>query len=333
MILVEGLTKYYGNYIGIENVSFSVSRGEVVGFLGPNGAGKTTTMRILTCAMPASSGTASVAGYDILRHSIEVRKHIGYLPETPPLYAEMTVEAYLRFVAQIKGIPWPQRRSRLEWVLEACGLEAMRRRIVGQLSKGYRQRVGIAQALIHNPDVLIFDEPTSGLDPTQIIEIRQLIRELGKEHTVILSTHILPEASMTCRRLLIINEGRLVGDVALDSRGEVRSVRSGDGTSVEYGEHRSVRVVVRGNPPDVESALRSLPQVTALSADEEDGNRVYTLATPTDSRPEIATAVLRAGGDLLELREMRPSLEQLFLELTQQRSTSRTLDEKTLSVA
>lgn len=333
MILVEGLTKYYGNYIGIENVSFSVSRGEVVGFLGPNGAGKTTTMRILTCAMPASSGTASVAGYDILRHSLEVRKHIGYLPETPPLYAEMTVEAYLRFVAQIKGIPRPQRRSRLEWVLEVCGLESMRRRIVGQLSKGYRQRVGIAQALIHNPDVLIFDEPTSGLDPTQIIEIRQLIRELGKEHTVILSTHILPEASMTCGRLLIVNEGRLVGDVALDNRGEIRSVRSGEGTRVEYGEHRSVRVVVRGNPPDVESALRSLPQVTALSADEEDGNRVYALTTPTDSRPEIATAVLRAGGDLLELREVRPSLEQLFLELTQQRSAPRTLDEETLAVA
>jgi ABC-2 type transport system ATP-binding protein len=328
MIAVERLTKYYGSYIGIEDVSFSIARGEVVGFLGPNGAGKTTTMRILTCSIPASSGSASVAGYDVLRNSLDVRRRVGYLPETPPLYAEMTVDAYLRFVAQIKGVPRSQRRARLDLVLQVCGLEHMRGRITGQLSKGYRQRVGIAQALLHDPDVLIFDEPTSGLDPSQIIEIRQLIRELGKERTIILSTHILPEASMTCQRLLIISEGRLVGDVALDARGEVRSVRSRDDATVEYGGHRTVRVVVRGNPPEVASALSAMRDVVTVIGDDDEGNRVYTLTTgsESDARPAIASAVYRAGGDLLELREIRPSLEQLFLDLTHRGGASRTLD-------
>jgi ABC-2 type transport system ATP-binding protein len=328
MIQVENLTKLYGAYIGIEDVSFSIARGEVVGFLGPNGAGKTTTMRVLTCSMPATSGRAAVAGYDVLRDSLKVRRHVGYLPETPPLYPEMTVEAYLRFVGEIKGVPRNRRRMRLDLVLQVCGLEHVRHRITGQLSKGYRQRVGIAQALIHDPDVLIFDEPTSGLDPTQIIEIRQLIRELGKERTIILSTHILPEAAMTCQRLLIISEGQIVGDVALDAHGEIRSVQASGGT-VEYGPARTIRVVVRGNSPNVESALRALPGVESLAAEDGDQNAIWNLATPTDTelRPQIASAVLGAGGDLLELREVRPSLEQLFLDLTHRESSRISEDE------
>jgi ABC-2 type transport system ATP-binding protein len=319
MVQVTGLSKYYGPYVGIEDVTFSISRGEVVGFLGPNGAGKTTTMRILTCSMPASDGQARVAGYDVLRDSVEVRKRVGYLPEAPPLYPEMTVDGYLRFVADIKRVRRDEKPARLDYVLEVCALGHMRRRILGQLSKGYRQRVGIAQALIHDPDVLIFDEPTSGLDPQQIVEIRQLIRELGKERTVILSTHILPEASMTCRRLLIVNEGRLVGNVRLDENGEPSSIAAGDGAAVEYGKARTVRVVVRGAPEGLDGKLRALPGVEETASEVgTDGNTAWTLATSTavDVRPALAATVLHAGADLLELREMRPSLEQVFLDLT-----------------
>ena len=215
MIEVENLTKRYGDFTAIEGVTFNVAEGEVLGFLGPNAAGKTTTMRILTCFMPATYGTARVAGYEVFDNPIEVRRRIGYMPENVPLYTEMTVISYLSFMAKVKGVRGKERRQRVNSVVEACGLEDFRNRVIGKLSKGYRQRVGLAQALVHNPQVLVLDEPTIGLDPRQIIEIRNLIKNLGGEHTVILSTHILPEASMICSRVIIINEGRIAGEVSL----------------------------------------------------------------------------------------------------------------------
>jgi ABC-type multidrug transport system ATPase subunit len=215
MIEVENLTKRYGNFTAIEDVTFNVAEGEVVGFLGPNAAGKTTTMRILTGFMPATDGTAKVAGYEVFENSIDVRKQIGYMPENVPLYTEMTVKSYLHFMAKLNRVHRRRRRERVNFAIEACGLGDFRNRIIGKLSKGYRQRVGLAQALVHDPQVLILDEPTIGLDPRQIIEIRNLIKSLGGEHTVILSTHILPEASMICNRIIIINEGRIAGEVLL----------------------------------------------------------------------------------------------------------------------
>lgn len=319
MVQVENLTKYYGSYIGIEDVSFSIEAGEVVGFLGPNGAGKTTTMRVLTCSMPATNGRATVAGHDVLQDSLAVRRQVGYLPETPPVYPEMTVEAYLRFAATIKGVAKPDMQRRLDHVVGVCDLDHMRRRTVGHLSKGYRQRLGIAQALIHDPTVLIFDEPTSGLDPGQIIEIRELLRELGADKTVILSTHILAEAQMSCRRLLVINRGAIVGDIALDAAGEVASVRTPAGDDVSYDSTRALNVVVAGAADAVADAIRSLEGVRDVT--ESFANGAVTLAVSTsaddDCRPRIAQAALASGADLLELREARPSLERLFLDLTQ----------------
>ena len=210
MVEVSGLTKYYGDFHAIENVSFSAQRGDIVGLLGPNGAGKTTAMRIITGYMPATEGTATVDGFDVFKESHEVRRRIGYLPENPPLYQEMTVSSYLRFVARIKGVRRMEMAGALESVLQRCFLTSVASRLVSHLSKGYRQRLGLAQALIHNPPVLILDEPTIGLDPRQIIEIRSLIKELSQERTVILSTHILPEVSQVCNKVVIINDGRVV---------------------------------------------------------------------------------------------------------------------------
>ncbi len=210
MIEVRNLTKRYGDLVAVNNLSFTAAKGEILGFLGPNGAGKTTTMRIITGFLPATSGTVKVAGFDIFDDSYEVRKRIGYLPENPPLYGDMTVRGYLEFVARIKGIPRAEIPTACERVIKTCGLTNMSRRVLGHLSKGFRQRVGLAQALIHNPDVLVLDEPTIGLDPRQIIEIRTLIRELSGERTVILSTHILPEVAQLCQKVVIINEGRIV---------------------------------------------------------------------------------------------------------------------------
>ena len=319
MLQVENLTKYYGSYIGIEDVSFSMEPGEVVGFLGPNGAGKTTTMRVLTCSMPATRGVARLAGHDVLQDSLAVRRQVGYLPETPPVYPEMTVDSYLRFAATIKGVSRSDMAARLTHVLGACGLDHMRGRTVGHLSKGYRQRVGIAQALIHDPTVLIFDEPTNGLDPGQIIEIRQLLRELGADKTVILSTHILAEAQMSCRRLLVINRGAIVGDIALDSAGEVTSVKTPGGDSVTYGGTRTVNVVVRGASTAAGAAIRALDGVQDVVEEARNGASALTVTTPAevDLRPRIAKAALASGAELLELREARPSLERLFLDLTQ----------------
>ena len=209
MIEVQNLAKRYGDYSAVSNISFSAARGEIVGFLGPNGAGKTTTIRMLATYLPPSAGSAKVAGFDILTQSEEVRRHIGYLPETPPLYPEMTVREYLLFVARIKGISSAQIRESVDSVIGRCILSDVANRLCGHLSRGFRQRVGIAQAIIHNPDVIILDEPTSGLDPKQIIEIRQLIASLAKDHTVILSTHILPEVTMVCSKVVIIDRGRI----------------------------------------------------------------------------------------------------------------------------
>ena len=318
MLEVRQLTKYYGSYVGVEDVTFSVDQGEVVGFLGPNGAGKTTTMRVLTCAMPATRGSATVAGFDVMRNSLDVRRNVGYLPETPPLYHEMTVHAYLKYVATIKGVESKRVKERLDYALDACGIAHMTHRITGQLSKGYRQRVGIAQALIHDPSVLILDEPTSGLDPGQIIEIRELIKRLGEEHTVILSTHLLSEAQMTCRRLLIISVGRLVGDIALDENGEMASIQTPMGETVDYGTTRTVRIAFRGGTPELERHIRNLPEAADVTDDSEDSLRAFSIKTriEVDVRPALAKVAVEHGAELLELREMRPSLERVFLDLT-----------------
>jgi ABC-2 type transport system ATP-binding protein len=227
MIKVEGLTKRYGDVTAIEDLSFQVEKGEIVGFLGPNGAGKTTTMRIITGFLPSTDGTVSVSGHDIFEKPMEVKKKIGYLPEHPPLYADMTVAGYLRFVSKIKGVPRSARADAIDRMVERCGLKDVRKKIIGKLSKGYRQRVGLAQAMIHDPQVLILDEPTIGLDPKQIMEIRELVKSLAGDHTIILSTHILPEVTMVCQRCLVINQGRIVADdslEALTAQGSLESV-------------------------------------------------------------------------------------------------------------
>jgi ABC-2 type transport system ATP-binding protein len=224
MIEVLGLAKTYGDHSAVKGVSFSAAKGEIVGFLGPNGAGKTTTIRMLSTYMPPSSGTARIAGFDILTHGDEVRRRIGYLPENPPLYGEMTVEEYLRFVAEIKGIARKELRSRVENAMERCFVSGVRRKLCHHLSRGYRQRVGLAQAIIHDPPVIILDEPTSGLDPRQIIDIRKLIASLAQDHTVLISTHILPEVSMVCSKVVIISQGRIVLEEQLEKLTRERSL-------------------------------------------------------------------------------------------------------------
>ncbi len=226
MIKVEGLTKRYGDFTAIEDLSFCVEKGEIVGFLGPNGAGKTTTMRIVTGFLASTDGTVTVSGYDIFEKPIEAKKRIGYLPEQPPLYYDMTVAGYLKFVAKIRGVPRSGRAEAIDRVVERCGLKNARKTIIGKLSKGYKQRVGLAQAMIHEPDVLILDEPTIGLDPKQIIEIRELVKALAGEQTIILSTHILPEVMMICQRCLIIDRGRIVADDSLEALTAQESLES-----------------------------------------------------------------------------------------------------------
>lgn len=313
MIHVESLTKNYGNVTAIDSIGFQIDKGEIVGFLGPNGAGKTTTMRILTCFMPATSGKATVAGYDVFKQSLDVRRHIGYLPENVPLYVEMTVTAYLRYVTKIKGVPRSQRASRIDHVLQACGLPHMRHRVIGHLSKGYRQRVGLAQALVHDPDVLIMDEPTSGLDPRQRVEIRELIRELGREHTVILSTHILPEASQTCERILVINEGQMVGDLRLED-GQVQTGAAPDDVM------DTLRVEVRNVGEGLADRLREIAEVATVREHSgiQEGERTFEIrhVPGVDIRPDVARVVVAEDADLLELRQVSQSLEEVFLRLT-----------------
>ncbi len=299
MIEVQELTKRYGDFEAIRDVSFSIGKGEIVGFLGPNGAGKTTTMRILSCFMPPTSGSGNIAGYDLFKDSLEVRKRIGYLPEHPPLYPEMTVRAYLLFVATIKGVVARDRKAKLAKVIEQCSLIEVQHRLIGHLSKGYRQRVGIAQALIHDPEVVILDEPTIGLDPAQIIDIRHLIRGLAGERTIILSTHILPEVSMLCSRVIIIHRGRVL---ASDAYEKLTSERV-----------QGQRLHLKARGLDVER-LRSLPGV--VSVQSQDVESCLIEAEPEkEMREAVSRYVISQGWGLLELTSQSLSLEEVYLKL------------------
>lgn len=307
MIEVEHLTKRYGRLTAVDDVTFRVERGEILGFLGPNGAGKTTTMRILTGFMPATEGKAAVAGFDVFEQPLEAKRRTGYLPEAPPLYPEMTVREYLDFVARIKRVPKAQRKARIEATMERTRITDVRDRHCGKLSKGYRQRVGLAQALLHNPEVLILDEPTAGLDPKQIIETRELIKSLAGDHTVILSTHILPEVSQTCQRVIIINKGKVV---AVDTPANLtRRLR---GSDVIY-------VQVDSAGADARATFERLPGVVkVIETERHDGAVGYEVETVRghDLRRELARAVVTQGWGLLELRPTGLSLEQIFLQLT-----------------
>ena len=307
VIEVQNLTKRYGRVTAVDDVSFRVERGEILGFLGPNGAGKTTTMRILTGYMPATEGRASVAGFDLFDKPIEAKRRIGYLPETPPLYPDMTVREYVDFVARIKGVPSRQRKERVREVLARTHVADMADRHCAKLSKGYKQRVGLAQALIHNPEVLILDEPTAGLDPKQIIETRDLIRGLAGDHTIVLSTHILPEVSQTCQRVVIINKGRVV---AIDTP---------DNLTARLRGAETIYVQVDASGADVSGTLAALPGVTRVAAADSRGTTAaYEVesARGSDIRRDLARAIVTAGWGLLELRPMRMSLEEIFLQVT-----------------
>jgi len=307
VIEVQHLTKRYGRVTAVDDVSFRVERGEILGFLGPNGAGKTTTMRILTGYMPATEGKAIVAGFDVFDQPVEAKRRTGYLPETPPLYPDMTVLEYLRFVAKIKGVPPGERQQRVKGVMERTRIADVANRLCSKLSKGYRQRVGLAQALIHNPDVLILDEPTAGLDPKQIIETRQLIKELAGDHTVILSTHILPEVSQTCERVVIINKGHVV---AIDTP---------DNLTARLGGTMTMYVQVDAGNEDAGSTLGRVAGVTRVAeADRRDGVAGYEVDSEQghDVRRDLARAIVTSGWGLLEMRPMRMSLEEIFLSLT-----------------
>ncbi len=303
MIQVEGLTKYYGFRLALDNVSFDAHKGEILGFLGPNGAGKTTTMRILTGYMPPTSGTAKVAGFDVVDESLEVRKRVGYLPETVPLYPDMTVFDYLLFMANLRHVP--EAEERVDEVLEMVNIEDRAESYIAALSKGLRQRVGIAQAILHDPEVLILDEPTIGLDPAQIIEVRNLIKELGKEHTVLLSTHILSEAQQVCDRVMIINKGKLVAE---DTPEQLQARLTGA---------QRVSLHIGGEVNGIQKLLQKIPGVSNVTRIEE-GVFEFETKPGQDPRAEVARAVVDAGLDLLEMHKIGMSLEEIFLQLTRE---------------
>jgi ABC-2 type transport system ATP-binding protein len=307
LIEVQDLTKEYGSVRAVDHVSFTVKKGEILGFLGPNGAGKTTTMRILTGFMPATAGTARVSGYDVFGDSIEVRRRIGYLPEAPPLYSDMTVEAYLEFVARIKGVAAEKIAGRVTDALKKTSLEEKRSDLIKRLSRGYKQRVGLAQALVHDPEVIILDEPTVGLDPKQIIEVRNLIKGLAGNHTIILSTHILPEVSMTCDRVVIINKGKIV---AVDTPQNLTGQLKGG---------QKVRLEVEAPEKPLRDLLAEIPAVGAIQFETpRDGRSVLTVETAPgkDIRSELAAMMVSRGWALFELHGMSLSLEEIFLQLT-----------------
>ena len=304
MIEVDHLTKQYGSLVAVKDLTFSVEKGEVVGFLGPNGAGKTTTMRILTCFQPATLGTARVAGFDVFHEPMEVKRRIGYLPEHPPLYRDMYVRSYLDFVAQIKRVPSRRRGSRVDDAMERCGITDRAKQLIGQLSKGYRQRVGIAQAILHDPDVIILDEPTIGLDPNQIQEIRGVIRGLGREHTVILSTHILPEVEKTCDRVIIINRGRIA---AVDTPENLTAGASGN---------RRYYVAVSGGLEAAAGAIREVAGVVDVRRADDNQALEIEASGEADMRPSIAAMLVERGLGLVELRSITAGLEDIFRELT-----------------
>jgi ABC-2 type transport system ATP-binding protein len=308
MIQVENLTKYYGAAVGARNLNFTVERGEILGFLGPNGAGKTTTMKILTCYLPPTAGTAKVGGFDIIEQPMEVRKRIGYLPERNPLYTDMTVRGYLEFVAELKGVAPGTLRGEVDRVIDRCGLAGVYRRTIGKLSKGYQQRVGIAQAILGDPEILILDEPTLGLDPKQIIEIRQLIKNFGGEKTVLLSSHILPEVSQVCNRIIIINRGELV---AVDTPDNLRS---------RLKKSAVIRVKLRdtGESTRAKETLASVEGILMVREEPPaDGIRSLTIECPPerDLREQIVAAIVGAGLPLLEIYGEELSLEEIFMKL------------------
>ena len=305
MIEVQNITKRYGDFTAIDRVNFTVEKGEVLAFLGPNGAGKTTTMRILTCFMPATEGVARVAGFDCFEQPLEVKRRIGYLPEYPPLYQELTVTEYLTFVGRIKGMGAEDLRNGLSRVTERLALGDVRHRLIANLSRGYQQRVGLAQALLHDPPVLILDEPTVGLDPKQIIEIRELIKSLAGSHTVILSTHILPEATAVCQRVVIIINGRIV------------AVDSPQGLSARLRQSEKVHVTVKTPPSDLADRLRALPGVLSVFEPIESGAFLLEYELGQDRRDELARFVVDNGWGLLELKTVSMTLEDVFLRLTQ----------------
>ena len=319
MIQVEGLSKKYARHVAVNNISFTVDKGDIVGFLGPNGAGKTTTMRILTCFMPPTSGRASVAGFDVFEHPLEVKKRIGYLPETPPLYPEMTVTDYLSFVARLKGVPSADVHSRVSQAMERCAVADMKDKLIAKLSKGYRQRVGLAQAIIHNPEVLILDEPTSGLDPKQINETRELIKSLAGDRTIILSTHILPEVESICNNVIIINQGRVV---ATDSVSHLKT---------SAGAAAVLMQVDTAGLADALAVRQRLEQVAGVSKvlDRVTVPPIFTFEVDClagqNVRGELARAVVQSGWSLLELKSSSLTLESVFLQLTGTHATPQTV--------
>ena len=311
-ITVRNLTKFYGQEKAINDISFDVKTGEILGFLGPNGAGKTTTMKIITCYMPPTSGTVDVDGYSIKDHSLDVRRKIGYLPELNPLYLDMNVVEYLEYAAQLHGLDATRTRQQLAQMIEVCGLKSVRHKDIGEMSKGYRQRVGLAQAMIHDPDVLILDEPTSGLDPNQIVEIRNLIKQLGRAKTVILSTHILSEVQATCDRVIIVNEGSIVAD--------------GTPTELQQKFHssESVNIILKASVAnamtDIFPKIKALPGVESVQYGTADGDvhafSVFS-ARGVDIREELFKQAVEEHWVLLEMSRKATSLEEVFHKLTQ----------------
>ena len=306
MIQASGLTHYYGPQPAIEDVNFGVKRGEILGFLGPNGAGKTTTMRILTGFMPPTQGKVTLGGFDVVEQSLEVRRRIGYLPETVPLYTEMPVNGYLKYMGTLRGMPSRRIRQRISEVIEVCRLQDYQKTIIGKLSKGFRQRVGIAQAILHEPEVLVMDEPTIGIDPIQVVETRRLIQDLGKQQTVVLSSHILPEVSMICERVLIIHQGRIVAEDTPENLAQ--RLQGVDRLQVEVG----------GPYEEVMPVLRQVPGVTQVSHRRQQDRDVYTIHAQQDRdlREEISRVVVGKGWSLLSMQLVGMSLEDIFLRLT-----------------
>lgn len=308
MIKVEQLAKRYADVFAVDHISFEVKQGEILGLLGPNGAGKTTTMRILTCYMPATSGTATVAGYDVFRDSISVRKQIGYLPENVPLYPEMRVKEYLTFRAKLKKVPSRERKLKIDECIEKCRIKEVQNQIVGTLSKGYRQRVGLADTLVHDPKILILDEPTIGLDPNQIRQVRQLIKELGEKHTILLSTHILPEVEMLCGRVIIINKGKIV---AMDTPSNLESqLKSGNNIVLE----------VRGNGEKIKNALSGIHGVKKVVWHDkgEVNNFAVEAEKGMDIREDIFSNIVKNNGVIREMKQIAVTLEEIFHQITTQ---------------
>jgi len=307
MIAVTDLTKRYAGRTAVAGISFTVARGEIVGLLGPNGAGKSTTMRILSCFMPATSGTVRVAGFDVFYQSDEVRRRIGYMPENNPLYPEMRVREYLKFRARLKGLNWRRSRERVGTVMEQCGLTEVGRRIIGQLSKGYKQRVGLADALVHEPELIILDEPTLGLDPHQIRAVRQLIKSLAQKHTVLISTHILPEAEMTCNRMLIMYDGKIL---AADTPDNLQRLMAGSSQIIAE---------IAAPADELREAWSQMPGIEQFDVSASEGEFQRCALTPHDGydlRPAIFALALERGWIMRELTRSRHSLEDIYVQVT-----------------